>query len=81
MNHILLLSLLITTSLPQIINKLPIKLSDLAKNSPLDALQTRATNYLLKVHPEFTDYNVTILNTAINRTNQNYADNLKDYLF
>jgi len=77
----ILLSLLITTSLAQIINNLPIKLSDLAKNSPPDTLQARAINYLLQVHPEFGDYNVTILSTFINRTNQNYADNLKDYLF
>ena len=81
MNPLMLLTLLITTSLAQIINKLPIKLSDLAKNPPPDTLQLRAINYLMQMHPEFADYNVTVLNTAINRINQYYADNLKDYLF
>ncbi len=78
----MLLFLLLLTSYSQILNKSPIKLSDMAKNTAgLDPLQVKAINYLLQMHPELANYNVTILNTSINRTNQAYADNLKDYLF
>lgn len=36
---------------------------------------------MLKAHPELWNYTVVAISNQINRGNQTYADNLKDYLF
>lgn len=36
---------------------------------------------MLTTHPELSNYTVLHINNTINRGNQTYADNLKDFLF
>ncbi len=57
-------------------------LYQLAFQNPVkDPLEQKAIEFMMKTHPELSNYSVLHINSTISRGNQSYADNLKDFLF